>query len=104
MTGVGLLRGSSSGKPRRNSKVHAFQEEASGEDEARRVSHNHEACSGKRGQHSPAALGDHMRRVFQRRAIAHERGNSGMLLELVEQVVGTRFVLGKRRDLYYDTN
>src|SRR6266571_2205229 len=33
-------------------------------------------------------------RVFQRGAIAHERGNSGMLLELVEQVVGARELAG----------
>src|SRR6266849_4398041 len=101
---MGLLRCSSGGQPRCNGKVHAFQEEASGKDEASRVSYNHEARAGKGGQHSPAALGDHMRRVFQRGAITNEWGNSGMLFELVEQVISARLVLGKLRDLHHDAN
>src|SRR6266568_722856 len=104
MMSMGLQRGSCGCQPRCNGKVYALQEETSGEDEACCVSHNHKTCARKSGQHSPAAFRNHMRRILQRHAIAHERSNSGMLLKLVEQFVSPHFFLGKRSDLYHDAN
>src|SRR5258708_4461272 len=93
---MGLLRSSSSSQSRCNGKVHTLQEKTGSEDEARGITGNHQACARKGGQHSPAAFGNHMRRVLQRRAITHERSNSRMLLKLVEQFIGPQLVLQSR--------
>src|SRR5260370_36818773 len=96
---MGLLCGSSSSQSRCNGKVHTLQEKTGSEDEACGITGNHQACARKGGQHSPAAFGNHMRRVLQRPAIAHERSNSRMLLKLVEQFIGAHFFLANGAEL-----
>src|SRR6266568_5449024 len=84
LVGMGLLGCGGGCQARSDGEVHAFQEKASGEDEASRVTYHHQTATRELWQHRPATLRDHVCRILQGHAITHERSNSGMALELVE--------------------